>query len=524
MALQAKITNVKRTYILVILDGWGIGKKDSSNPIYAVSPEIIKTIQNNYPCGALQASGIAVGLPWKEEGNSEVGHMIIGAGKTLYQYALKISTAIDDGSFFENQNLKNAFTHAKNNKSNLHLIGLLSEGNVHSSFKHLATLIKMAKKEKCEKVNLHIFTDGRDSRPQSAMNLIQKLNTEIQKNPGPEFKLATLSGRYFSMNRDNYWERTEKAYRILTETNSIPKPPEEIIKETYQKNLNDEYIEPTMIENGAIQDNDAIIFFNFREDRMQQITAPFLNPDFDKFPVKKFQNLYVVTMTKYQDKYPEIFAWSQEISENPLGKILSDHKKNQLRIAETEKYAHVTYFFNNLRKEPFTDEFRILIPSNKIAHHDEKPEMMAQAITDRALFAINGGGFDFILVNYANPDMIAHTGNYNATIKAIKFLDKQIERLYKNVLEHNHVLLITSDHGNAENLIDLNSGEPETKHNINPVPFYLIAKEFQGKNKSTTGSLPVIGLLSDVAPTILELMNIPKPKEMIGQSLLEQLL
>ncbi len=515
---------MRRTYVLAILDGWGIGEANESNPIYVAEPKTIKYIEENFPVGALQASGIAVGLPWNEEGNSEVGNLTIGAGKTLYQHFPRISLAVRDGSFFENKSLVGAFSHAAKNNSAVHLIGLLTEGNVHASFEHVKALIELAKKENCKKLYLQLFTDGKDGPPHSASNLVKKLGEEIKKSGIGE--IVSLSGRYFAMDRDNHWERTEKAYRALTEFRGGKIPVvEEFFKKSYEGNLNDEFIEPTPVnESHPVQSNDALIFFNFREDSMRQIVEPFLNSAFEKFPAKKFEDLFVATMTAYSEKFGAKVAFPPEKVGVPLGKTLADNNKIQLRLAETEKYAHVTYFFNGLKESPYPSEYRVLIPSRSTARHDENPEMMAQAITDRVLAALNEGGFDFIVVNYANPDIIAHTGNLEATVKAIKAVDKEIERLMKATLENNHILLITADHGNAEKLINPESGEPETKHNPSPVPIYLVGNEFKRIRKSSVGRLKIIGLLSDVAPTILDLMKIPKPKEMTGESLLGQLL
>lgn len=508
---------MKQTLILAVLDGWGLGAENEGNPIYGAKPETINYIEKNFPVGALQASGLAVGLPWEEEGNSEVGHLTLGAGRVLYQHFLRISEEIKNGSFFENIALKKVFAHARENKSAVHLIGLLTEGSVHAALPHLQALIQMAEKENCDKVYLQLFTDGRDSNPHSAKFLIQKLNGGT---------LASLSGRFYAMNRDGHWDRTEKTYQVLTGTADLkPKTPEEAIKETYEKNLNDEYIEPAIInEAHPIQDNDSLIFFNFREDRMTQITEPFLNLNFNKFPTKKIKNIFVATMTPYAENSKAEAAYIPEIPKNTLGEILSKNDKIQLRIAETEKYAHVTYFFNGLKKEPFPNEYRILIPSERIAHYDEHPEMRAKEITDRALISLNEGGFDFILANYANPDMIAHTGNFQATVQTIKIIDRELGRLIKSVLERDHILLITSDHGNAESLIEAKTGEVETKHNVNPVPFYLIGKKFYKNNpEALINKFETIGMLADVAPTILELMELEKPEEMTGQSLLGQL-
>mgnify|MGYP001070820977 CR=1 FL=1 len=515
---------MKKTYILVILDGWGIGEANESNPIYIAAPQNIELIEKNFPVAALQASGIAVGLPWDEEGNSEVGHLTIGAGKIIYQHYPRISLAIRDGSFFENEALKAAFNHARLHQSAVHLIGLLTQGNVHASFEHLIALLEMAKKENQEKVYLHLFSDGRDSPPKSALELLKKLKEEIEK-----IKIGTivsLAGRYYGMNRQENWDRTERAYQAITGQGEEIQNLEEEIEKIYEKGLNDEFIPPLIIDKTkTVKDNDSIIFFNFREDRARQIVKPFVEPNFKHFPVKNFRNLYVTTMTCYQENLKTAVAFPPQKIENPLGKVLADNQKTQLRIAETEKYAHITYFFNGLREQPFLNEYRILIPSQNIINPAENPAMMAEAITDRAITALNESSFDFILINFANPDIIAHTGDYQATIQAIKIVDQQIGRLLKSVLTQNHVLIITADHGNAESLINLKTGQAETKHNMSPVPIYLIANEFKRKKtNSETKKYETIGLLSDIAPTILDLMQIPKPPEMTGQSLLPLLL
>lgn len=508
---------MKRTCVLVILDGWGIGEKNETNPIYLANPATINFIKTNFPAAALQASGIAVGLPWDEEGNSEVGHLTIGAGKILYQHFPRISLAIDDGSFFENKALKEAFAHSRKNKTSVHLVGLLTNGSVHAAFKHLLALIEMAKREKCENFHLHLFSDGRDSPPRSVLTLLAKLGMAP----------ATLTGRYYAMNREQNWERTEKAYRALLGEGRITQNLTEEVKKIYSQDLDDEFIPPLIVGRPRpVQDGDAVIFFNFREDSIRQIVEPFVNPDFKNFSAKSFKNLLVATMTQYNENFKTLVAFSKETVESPLGRVLADREKTQLRIAETEKYAHVTYFFNGLRETPFPNEYRVLIPSQNIIHPDERPEMMASAITDRAITAINEGGFDFILINYANPDIIAHTGNYNATLAAVKAVDRELEKLLPAVLAQDCLLVITADHGNAEVLVDIKSGQAETKHNLSPVPFYLVANQFKRKKSEAEADRDeanVIGILSDVAPTILELMAIPKPAEMTGQSLLNQL-
>lgn len=510
----------KRTIILVILDGWGIGQRNESNPIHVVNPPNINYLKANFPAGLLEASGISVGLPWGEEGNSEVGHLNLGAGRIIYQSFPRISLAIQEGNFFQNQVLKNAFTHAQKNNSSVHLIGLLSEGNVHSSFEHLMALIQLAEKEKVSKLNLHLFTDGRDSPPNSAWELLNRL---------PKEKIASLSGRFYAMDRESHWERTQKAYSVLVGEGPINKDIESHIKETYSRKFSDEFIEPTIIESTerSIKDNDALIFFNFREDRIRQLASAFINKQFTNFPVKSFNNLYIATLTQYDDSFNVPVAFPPEKIEVCLGKVLADKGKTQLRIAETQKYPHITYFFNGLREEPFENEYRVTIPSRNIVRQDEHPEMMAAEVTTRALESITENAFDFILINYANPDIIAHTGNYDASLQAVKIIDEEIGKLIKTTLEFNAVLIITSDHGNIEKLFEPLTGLPETQHDPNPVPIYLVAKEFMRAKKKAEiqySEKQTTGILADVSPTILELMGIPKPKEMTGQSLLKSLI
>ena len=510
----------KRTIILTILDGWGIGKADESNPIHVVNPQNINYLKANFPAGILQASGISVGLPWAEEGNSEVGHLNLGAGRIIYQYYPRITLAIHDASFFKNPALKNAFEHAKKYNSAVNLIGLLSEGNVHASFEHLVALVEFAKKENISKLNLHLFTDGRDSSPNSALELLARLPKEG--------KLASLSGRFYGMDREGHWERTQKAYSVLVGEGPITDNIENHIKKTYERKFSDEFVEPIRISaEGSIKDNDALIFFNFREDRIRQIASAFINPQFKNFPTKSLNNLYIATMTQYDDEFKVPVAFPPEKIETCLGKVLSDKGKTQLRIAETQKYPHITYFFNGMREEPFKNEYRILIPSRSIIRQDEHPEMMANEVTTRAIESISEGVFDFILINYANSDIIAHTGNYEACLRVVRIIDEQIDKLIKATLECNAILIITSDHGNIEKLFNPLTGLPETQHDPSPVPVYLVAKEFMRSRTEAEirrSEKENTGILADVAPTILELMAISKPKEMTGQSLLKALL
>ncbi|MFA5386088.1 MAG: 2,3-bisphosphoglycerate-independent phosphoglycerate mutase [Candidatus Paceibacterota bacterium] len=511
---------MRKTVVLMILDGWGEGEMNESNPIYTAKPKVFNSLKYNYPCGLLQASGIAVGLPWNEEGNSEVGHLTLGAGRVIYQNYPRIALSIRDGSFFENKALKGAFENAKKNNSSVNIVGLLSAPStyVHSSTEHLMALIKFAKQEGV-KYNLHLFTDGRDSPPYSSLELIKGLGEEVKN-------VASLAGRYWAMDRAKHWDRTEKTYKVLVGDSPSVENYEESIKKTHKK-LNDEYVEPMFLKPDAgIKDNDSVIFFNFREDRMRQMVETFINKDFKEFPVKKFENLYIATMISYRDDFKVNVAFPPEEEKNPLGKILADNGKIQLRLAETEKYAHITYFFNGLVEKPFENEFRILIPSRMDLKPDDHPEMRANEITNRLIQAIEEKAFDFILVNYANSDIIAHTGNYEATKKVVEIIDQMLEKVITTVLGHDAVLMLTSDHGNIEKMFDPMTGQIETKHNNNPVPFYLIAKNLQRQKDPLQAEKEiknVIGVLSDIAPTVLELLEVKKAEEMTGQNLVKYL-
>lgn len=515
---------MKKTVVLAILDGWGLGVADESNPIYAAHPKTIDAIEKNYLSGALQASGIAIGLPWEEEGNSEVGHLTIGAGRIIYQHYPKITLSIESGEFFKNDALHGAFAHAEQQNSAVHLIGLLTKGNVHASLQHIGALIDMASREKCKKLYIHIITDGRDSPPKSAEELILYVRSKIADFGVGE--VVSIMGRYYAMNRDEHWERTQKAYDVLTKENTVPQKFEDVVESAYKRGFNDEYIEPAPVsEAHPIQSNDAIIFFNYREDSMRQISAAFLYPEFDKFPIKKMENTYIATMTQYDGSAVAHVAFPNEVIKETLGKVIADNGMRQLRVAETQKYAHVTYFLNGLNDKSYNEEYHVLVPSIDTPHPESHPEMMASAITDRALNALHENVFDFIVLNYANPDILAHTGNFGATREAITIVDNELARLLEVVTQEGHTLVITSDHGNAEVLLDPVTGGPETRHNTSPVPFYLIGERFKRRVPLTEPPhIAKIGLLSDVAPTILELLNIPKPEEMTGESLISQMM
>jgi 2,3-bisphosphoglycerate-independent phosphoglycerate mutase len=507
-----------KSVILIVLDGWGIGPLNDANPIYVVKPESFKFLEENYPITSLQASGISVGLPWGEVGNSEVGHLTLGAGKVIYQYYPKITMSIQDGTFFENPALKDAFAHAKQNNSAVNLVGLLTKANTHASLDHLQALIKMSEKEGVAKVNLHLFADGLDSPPKSLPQFLKQI---------PRDKLVTLTGRYYAMDRNESWQLPQAAYEIMTSPGKVSAELDAYLDNFYKKGLSEEFLPPLrLIPDREIKDGDAVIFFNFREDGMQELASAFLEPDFQNFSRKDYRNLYLVSMTRYREDFKNPVAFPADKVENPLGRILSQAGKIQLRLAETYKYAHVTYFFNGYREEPFPNEYRALVPSLQITHPDERPELMAAAITDRLIQAIESGGFDFILVNYSNPDTIAHTGNYDACLKAVRVIDAEIGRVLKAISGKDIVLIITSDHGNIEEVLSPLTGTAETQHDPNPVPFYLVGAEFRGKKFINWRDIrnETAGILADVAPTVLTLLGLPQPPEMTGKNLLKEIM
>jgi len=512
---------MRNTVVLVVLDGWGIGEEGASNPIYVAKPKNIEYIKNNFPSGALQASGIAVGLPWGEEGNSEVGHLTMGAGKVIYQHYPRISLAIRNGSFFSNPTINAIFDHAQKNHSKVNFIGLIGEANVHSSLEHVQALIDMANQKQVD-FRIHVITDGRDSAPESAVYLIDKL---------PQDKIGTIMGRFYAMDRDRRWDLTQRAYQALVgEAQIIPLSKiKDHIQATYQKKLNDEFVIPAIIDSAdnAIKNNDSVFFFNFREDRVRQLAEAFINPNFSQFPTKKFENVFFASMTQLRDDFSIPVAFPPQFVENPLGKIIAQNQMTQLRIAETQKYAHVTFFFNGLTDKAFPNEYRILIPSKIIPKQDQDPVMRAPEITTRLLQAIEEEAFDFILVNYANGDMVAHTGNFDASLKAVNVIDEQLGKILQAVIKHNATAIITADHGNIERLFNPLTGEPETKHDASPVPVYLIGNKYkkpQNPFEVREREHFTIGMLADIAPTILELLNLPKHPDMTGESLLRQLL
>lgn len=513
--------------VLVVLDGWGLGKAAKGNAIAEANLPTIEKLNKYYPHTALQASGVSVGLPWGESGNSEVGHITLGAGKIIYQNMPRITMAIQSGEFFKNYEFLKAVEHAKETGGDLHLMGLIGKGGVHSYMDHLYALLEFAKNQKMEKVFLHIFTDGRDSPPASGAESVMEIQKRIARFGAG--KIATICGRYFAMDRNNNWDRVQKAYNLMTkgEGEKITDPVA-YLRASYAEEIFDEYIKPAaVVENGQpvalIKKGDSIIFFNFREDRAREITKAIALPGFSKFKRDQIENLYFVAMTRYEDNLPVKIAFPPTGVKESLGTVLSENKLPQLRIAETEKFAHVTYFFNGGAEDAFPGEDRIIIPSKATDSFDKIPEMSAWEITDKVLEEIEKEKYAFILINYANADIVAHTADEKATIQAVEFIDSCLGRLITAVLAKNGCLLITADHGNAEELINNMTGERDTEHSVNPVPIWFAAGDNHSKapRPESKGEPEAIGLLSDVAPTILELLNLKKPAEMTGESLLD---
>jgi len=520
-----------RPVVLVILDGWGETKEVLGNPFCQAVLPTIKKLNRHYPKTLCQASGLSVGLPWGVCGNSEVGHQTLGTGQVIYQNLPLISLAIKKGDFFRNQILLEAFQRAKERHKKVHFLGLLSDGGVHSHIDHLLALLEMSKKIGINPV-IHLFSDGRDA-PQKSFEkywlILKEKMTELKIG-----KIGSVMGRFYGMDRNKNWERTELAYRALVFGQGISVQEEDLlseIKKRYEQEQTDEFIQPIVISDekgqslGRIAEGDEIIFFNFRRDRGRQISQALLNSQ--KVPFLKNTQGPKITLTAFIDyddqlELKTVFAFPEPTAF--LGEELAKAGKKQLRIAETEKYAHVTYFFNGGKEKPFTGEERILVESKKVATYDLAPEMGAKEITDKLLNELEKNYFDFILVNFANPDMVGHTGNLAAAVKALEAVDFQLGRLVDKVLEKGGSLLISADHGNVEEMVNLKNGEVDTEHSLNPVPCWLVAKDFFREERQEKDLENVYGMLVDIPPTILELLGMPKNSKMDGTSLLEIML
>nr|WP_311566263.1 2,3-bisphosphoglycerate-independent phosphoglycerate mutase [Peptoniphilus grossensis] len=495
--------------MLIILDGFGIRESQVGNAVKLAKTPTLDELYKNSPHTEIYASEEYVGLPHGQMGNSEVGHLNIGAGRVIYQNLTKITEAIKSGEFFKNSEFKRAIDNAKKKDSKIHLIGLVSKGGVHSHFDHLLALIKLMADEGMEKTYIHAITDGRDVSPHAAIDDIKELQDEIEKIG--KGKIATISGRYYAMDRDNRWERSKKYYDDLTSDGDfVDEDILSYIKSSYDKDITDEFLLPAkFVKNSEIEDGDSIIIFNFRPDRVRQITRALVDDDFKDFEREKI-NTTLVTMTDYdKDIKNKFVAFKDEIPKDTLGEILEKNKIKQLRIAETEKYAHVTFFFNGGREKPFEGEDRVLIPSPKVATYDLKPEMSANEVTDAVIEKLREDKYGAIILNFANTDMVGHTGDLQAAIKAVETVDRNLGRILKSLKEKDGVAIITADHGNCECMID-DEGKPVTSHTTNPVPVFLFNKDA----KLRSG-----GALCDLSPTILKIMGIEKPELMTGKSL-----
>ncbi len=520
--------------VLAILDGWGIAPPSDGNAISQAKTPIMDKLITTYPVFSLKAASEEVGLGFGEMGNSEVGHLNLGAGKVIYQNLPRINHAILDKSFFDNEVLLKAIKHAKKNKSKLHLIGLASPGGVHAHIDHLYALLELAKKEKFKDVYVHAILDGRDTIYNVGLKFIGELQKKLKTLKVGQ--LASLSGRYYAMDRDNHWERIEEAFKAMVkgQAKNQTRDPIAAIEAAYKKKVYDEEFPPTVITDDndkpitTIDDGDSAIFFNFRADRGRQLTKAFVLPDFNKFERTYFKDLFFVTLMEYEKDLPVEIAFPPITVDWPLARVLSENKLKQLHIAETEKYVHVTFFFNGLKDICYDGEDQVVVPSPRVSSYDKKPAMSAPEVTKKVIAAIKDDKYDFILVNFANPDMVAHTGNLSASIEANEIVDDCIGKISDVVLAKDGVLFISADHGNAEELVNLQTGEKDKEHSTNPVPLIAISQKWQGKASgeveaigSDLSLLPPTGMLADVAPTILAVLDIKKPADMTGEALLD---
>lgn len=501
---------MKKTDALIILDGFGLSDKKEGNAVFAQGTPYIRSLMRDYPFVKLNASGLSVGLPENVMGNSEVGHLNLGAGRIVYQDITRIDKAIDDGEFFENEAFKKAIDNCLKHGSVLHLSGLCSDGSVHSSLKHLFALLTLAKRHNVP-VALHFIADGRDVAPDSAIKFCRKIGEEMKRiGVG---KIVTVSGRYYIMDRDKNWDRLKLGYDAVVRGAGLnAASAEEAIKKSYESGVTDEFIIPTVIDGyEGLKQNDSFIFFNFRSDRAREITSAIIDPDFDKFQTAKVGVTYV-GMTRYDETFTGLYtAFPPKTIENGLGEWLSRNNIIQARVAETEKYAHVTFFFNGGVEVPNAGERRTLVPSPKVATYDLKPEMSAFEVADKAVTAADEGA-DVLIVNFANCDMVGHTGVFDATVKAVTAVETALKKVVDRVLSSGGTALVTADHGNAEQMI-ADGGGPMTAHTTNPVPFILVGEKFKGVKLREGGAL------CDVAPTLLKVMGIEPPAEMTGKAL-----
>jgi 2,3-bisphosphoglycerate-independent phosphoglycerate mutase len=499
--------------ILVIMDGWGLGQKKESDAIQNAKTPFVNSLYDKYPHTTLITCGRAVGLPEGQMGNSEVGHLNLGAGRIVYQELERINVAIENGEFAKNPALLQSINYAKDNNRPLHLMGLVSNGGVHSHINHLKAITTICKEHGLEKVFIHAFTDGRDTDPKSGINFLEDLQQHLDKTTG---KIATIVGRYYAMDRDKRWERIKVAYdAIVHRTGELTTNIFSAVTDSYQNNVTDEFLKPIInadTPDSEMMDGDAVICFNFRTDRCREITEALTQTAFPDYNMKPL-NLNYTTMTLYEHTFKNIHViFQKDDLVNTLGDVLAQNNKSQIRIAETEKYPHVTFFFSGGREVPFEGERRIMIPSPKVATYDLKPEMSAYEVTDALLPEIKKQSADFICLNYANADMVGHTGVWDAVIKAVETVDKCVKEIVTTALESNYTIFLTADHGNADYIVN-EDGTPNTAHTKNLVPLFIIDKEWHG--------IIHPGKLGDIAPTILTMMKLPIPKEMTGKILID---
>ncbi|MDY4811121.1 MAG: 2,3-bisphosphoglycerate-independent phosphoglycerate mutase [Muribaculaceae bacterium] len=499
---------------LMILDGWGIGNHTHSDAIYSTPTPYWDHLLATYPHSQLQASGENVGLPDGQMGNSEVGHLNIGAGRVLYQDLVKINKAIASGAILDNPEIRNAFTYAKESGKAMHFMGLTSTGGVHSSFEHIFALCDIAKKYGLEKVYIHCFMDGRDTDPRSGKGFIEKLTEHCAKSTGV---IASIIGRYYAMDRDKRWDRVKVAYDLLIDgTGKQATDMVKAMQESYDEGVTDEFVKPinNSAVDGTIKEGDAVIFFNYRNDRAKELTIALTQHDMPEQGMHTIPGLQYYCMTPYDSSFTGVhILFPKENVDNTIGEYVSSLNLKQLHIAETEKYAHVTFFFNGGREAPFEGEDRILVPSPKVATYDLKPEMSAPEVADKLAAAIAEDKYDFVVVNFANGDMVGHTGVYTAIQKAVQTVDKCVEKVIETARAHGYEAIIIADHGNAD-FAENADGTPNTAHSLNPVPCVYVSDD----KKATVEN----GILADVAPTILHIMGLPQPAEMTGKNLIKE--
>ena len=499
---------MNKKVILLILDGWGIAKDKTVSAIDAANTPFMDSLLEKYPNSTLEASGLSVGLPEGQMGNSEVGHMNIGAGRVVYQDLVKIGNAVKDGSIAQNEPLQNAITYAINKNKKVHLIGLLSDGGVHSHIDHLKGLLNVMSQRGCNQVFVHAFTDGRDTDPKGGAHYLSDLQAHMSQTTG---QLATITGRYYAMDRDQRWERVKLAYDALVKgIGRHAEDPLKAMEESYQENITDEFIKPIICADGKIEEEDVVLCFNFRTDRGRQITQALTQRDFPEQDMKKL-DLHYVTMTNYDDSFKGVnVMYDKENLTKTLGQVLEENHRPQIRIAETEKYPHVTFFFSGGREEPFDGERRILCPSPKVATYDLQPEMSARDIRDKIIPELSTKSADFVCLNFANPDMVGHTGVFEAAVKACETVDECAQEVVETALANDYLSIIIADHGNSDMMINPD-GTPNTAHTTNLVPFIIVDNDFTGDVES--------GKLGDLAPTILSFMGVSIPEEMTGKVL-----